>query len=175
VTIDTETPVDILENVTECESYTLPLLTNGNYFTESGGMGTELFSNENITTTQTIFIYFGSGSCSDESAFEVIIDPSPCEEEPTEEASCEIEFPKFFTPNNDGINDSFQIMPNDCQNTGELRIYDRYGKLLFQTANLNISWDGTLAGRAMPPSDYWYQFIDSSNNTMVTDHFTLKR
>lgn len=176
VTIDTPVLVDILENVEDCESYTLPVLPNGNYFTESEGMGTELYANDNITTTQTIYVYFASVTCSDESTFEVTIDPAICEQ-PTEEEeeACEIEFPNFITPNGDGINDRFEVTNNECGFTGELSIYDRYGKLLFQTRDLSRSWGGTMGGTPLPASDYWYQYIDSSSGKLITKHFALKR
>jgi len=90
------------------------------------------------------------------------------------EEPCKIEFPKFFTPNGDGFNDRFEVIQNDCSSTGGLRIYDRYGKLLFQTNDLYKSWDGTLGGKPVPSSDYWYQFMDS-NGQLITSHFTLKR
>src|SRR5690606_30225271 len=44
-------------DVTACDSYTLPALTNGNYFTGSGGTGTALFAGNAITSTQTIYVY----------------------------------------------------------------------------------------------------------------------
>ena len=49
--------VDTLTDVTYCNSYTLEPLINGNYFTGSGGTGTALFANQDITTSQTIYIY----------------------------------------------------------------------------------------------------------------------
>ena len=180
VTIDTPVTVDQLTDVTECESYTLPVLANGNYFTEAGGSGNELFIGDTLSTSQTVFIYFESVICSDEHSFEVTIDPSICEEpieeEPnTEEESCEIEFPNFFTPNGDGRNEFFELMNNPCGHQGELRIYDRYGKLVFQTNDLNRGWDGTIGGTQGPSTDYWYQFIDSETGQMITSHFALKR
>ena len=48
-------------------------LVNGRYFTESGGMGTELFAGEILSTSQTIFIYNTNGSCDAESSFDVNI------------------------------------------------------------------------------------------------------
>lgn len=171
VTIDTTTPVDTLENVTECEVYTLPVLENGNYFTESGGNGTELFADDTISTSQEIFVFFESGTCSNESSFTVTIDPSLCDQEIFD--ICE--FPKFFTPNGDGINDLFELVNTGCSLNGELRIFDRFGRLVFQTSNLNRSWDGTFSGQPLPASDYWYQFIDGESGNLTSSHFSLKR
>ncbi|RTY95749.1 T9SS type B sorting domain-containing protein [Flavobacterium sp. GT3R68] len=60
----------------ECQSYTLPQLTNGNYFTETGGVG-PLNAGDIITTSQTIYIYAVGGGCTNEHAFEVEIRELP--------------------------------------------------------------------------------------------------
>ena len=72
--------VDELQDVSNCESYTLPSLTNGNYYNGSGGTGGMLAQGSAITSSQTVYIYGTSGfnpSCSDESSFNVTIIGSP--------------------------------------------------------------------------------------------------
>ena len=66
------------DDVEACDSYTLPALTNGAYFTGTGGVGPIAVGTE-ITETQTIYVYTAaSGSCTDaENSFLVII--TPCE------------------------------------------------------------------------------------------------
>jgi gliding motility-associated-like protein len=49
--------VDNLPDVTYCNSYTLPALTNGNYFSQPGGNGTPYFAGNTISTTQIMYIY----------------------------------------------------------------------------------------------------------------------
>ncbi len=71
-------PVDTLQDVATCDTYTLPALTNGVYYTESGGNGTMLSAGDIISTDQTIYIYAESTSvCSNESSFTVTIIPPP--------------------------------------------------------------------------------------------------
>jgi gliding motility-associated-like protein len=68
--------VDELEDIITCISYTLPPLTNGNYFSGSGGTGTPMFAGDVITVTQTIFIYNTTNTtpaCTNESSFTVTI------------------------------------------------------------------------------------------------------
>ena len=60
-------------NVTACDSYTLPALTVGNYFTGTGGTGTLLPADTNITSTQTIYVYAANSICSSEVSFVVTI------------------------------------------------------------------------------------------------------
>src|SRR5690606_20544506 len=70
-----DTPiVDAPADVTACDSYTLPAITNGNYFTGSGGTGTPLFAGDLITTTQTIYVFAQTGTvpnCSAETSFQI--------------------------------------------------------------------------------------------------------
>jgi gliding motility-associated-like protein len=65
--------VDSLSDQTVCDSYTLPVLSIGQYYTGSGGTGTELFAGDVITTTQTIYVYGISGDCTDEEPFDVTV------------------------------------------------------------------------------------------------------
>ncbi len=70
-------PVDTLPDVTVCGSYTLPTINNGNYFTQSGGTGTQLNAGEVITSSQTLYIYASNGSCDNETSFDVTVNPVP--------------------------------------------------------------------------------------------------
>jgi trimeric autotransporter adhesin len=79
-------------NVTACDSYTLPALTVGNYFTETGGTGTALFAADVITATQTIYVYAETGTtpnCTDENSFTVTINTSPTADAPANVTACD--------------------------------------------------------------------------------------
>ena len=81
--------------------------------------------------------------------------------------------PKYFTPNGDGFHDTWSIMYSETEETLDIKIYDRYGKLL-KTLDKNSSWDGSYKGKNMPTSDYWF-VVTRSNSRNYTGHFTLKR
>ena len=81
--------------------------------------------------------------------------------------------PTFFTPNNDGFHDSFELKGIEFYGTSEVSIYNRYGKLLKSSRNTKFSWNGTFNNQEMPTDDYWY--IVTINNQKFTGHFTLKR
>lgn len=68
-----------MPNVTVCDSYVLPALQSGNYFTEPGGNGTQIFPGDVITTTMEVYIYDTSetGMCTSERSFFVTILPTP--------------------------------------------------------------------------------------------------
>ena len=85
-----------------------------------------------------------------------------------------IQFPKFFTPNNDGVNDQWNV-PNPFDSIESAFVFDRYGKLLNQIVNPDIQgWDGNFAGNPMPSSDYWYLVRYTTGETFKGS-FTLKR
>ncbi|VAV82746.1 Internalin-like protein (LPXTG motif) Lmo0331 homolog [hydrothermal vent metagenome] len=72
--------VDSFNDITKCESFVLPNLINGNYFTGSGGSGSNLNSGEVITNTQKIYIYNENQcntSCNKESSFNITISSQP--------------------------------------------------------------------------------------------------
>jgi gliding motility-associated-like protein len=87
-----------------------------------------------------------------------------------------IDFPKFFTPNDDGFNDTWNIF--DLQSkSAKLYILDRTGKLLKQITTESEGWDGTYNGAALPASDYWFLVEYEENGLMkkYKSHFALKR
>jgi gliding motility-associated-like protein len=79
--------------------------------------------------------------------------------------------PNAFSPNNDGVNDIFQPQGSFIQNlTGKpltefnLRIYDRWGELLFETNDFSKGWDGTVKTVPAEPGIYLYQIRATGYN-----------
>ncbi|MEM6723128.1 MAG: gliding motility-associated C-terminal domain-containing protein, partial [Bacteroidota bacterium] len=103
-----------------------------------------------------------------------VVDSSGCSA--STEASIEVDinrgvyFPNAFSPNNDGVNDLFQVYgDNSVTIVRELRIFDRWGELLFtandfQPDDPTFGWDGTMKGQELNPGVYVYfaevEFID---------------
>lgn len=87
-----------------------------------------------------------------------------------------IGFPKFFTPNNDGENDTWQVygISSTFQSETKILIYNRYGKLLKELSPLEKGWDGFFNGQILPTDDYWFSVI-LEDGRIFKDHFTLKR
>ena len=153
-------PVDSLENVIGT-SYTLPMLNNGNYFTETNGMGASLNSGDVITSTQTIYIFNETTCNSNESSFEVII------------TNNDYFIPKYFTPNNDGTNDVWQVYDR-LNLINNISIYNRHGKLLKFLPNNTSAWDGTFNGELLSSGSYWYEVVLNSRE-ILRGYFALKR
>lgn len=93
-----------------------------------------------------------------------------------EETISVIGFPKFFTPNNDGKNDTWQVfgISEIFQPNTKIKIFDRYGKLLKQINPIGNGWDGTLNGKKLPVADYWFS-VTLQDGREYFNHFTLKR
>ena len=74
----------------------------------------------------------------------------------------DITFPNVFTPNGDGINDTFRIegLPEDvCYNKFKaMRLLNRWGKILYETSDRNFSWDGG----SFPAGVYYYELSYTS-------------
>lgn len=82
--------------------------------------------------------------------------------------------PNFFTPNGDTFNDFFSMEGFQFINNTTLAIFDRYGKLITYLNKKNPTWDGTLLGKTMPATDYWYTAI-LQDGTELRGHFSLIR
>ena len=86
-----------------------------------------------------------------------------------------LDYPHFFTPNEDGINDEWEIKNLDTSYPKAIiSIFDRYGKLLKQITAGGGNWKGTFNGLKLPTDDYWFT-IDLKNGEIVKGHFSLKR
>ncbi len=66
--------------------------------------------------------------------------------------------PNAFSPNGDGINDTFQPILTDIDfNTYELNIFNRWGDIIFKTEDYSQSWDGTFNGEPIIGGVYTYK------------------
>ncbi|WP_296322318.1 T9SS type B sorting domain-containing protein [Winogradskyella sp.] len=85
-----------------------------------------------------------------------------------------VDYPKFFTPNNDGNHDYWQIKGIQNLPNAITSIFDRYGKLLLQISSHSPGWNGQYNGKPMNSDDYWF-VTDLGDGRIVSGHFALKR
>lgn len=64
--------------------------------------------------------------------------------------------PNAFTPNGDGINDAFGVKGEGLRNF-TMRIFDRWGEIIFESDNPLHQWDGSYKGRPVQEGTYVYQ------------------
>ncbi|KAF2335551.1 T9SS type B sorting domain-containing protein [Flavobacterium daemonense] len=88
-----------------------------------------------------------------------------------------LKYPKFFTPNNDGYNDTWNITDLSAQPDAVINIFDRYGKFIKQLRPSGPGWDGNYNGGPLPSSDYWFQVFYTQDQVkqVFRSHFSLKR
>ncbi len=130
----------------------------------SGGSGNYSYSFNNLPFQENpIFASQESG--------DIIIktkDDSNCYE--TSQVVTLWQYPRFFTPNNDGFNDTWGINTNK---NIKIDIFDRFGKLIKQIKT-GESWNGSFKSQLLPANDYWF-VIDYNENITFRGHFALKR
>lgn len=87
-----------------------------------------------------------------------------------------LDYPKYFTPNNDGYNDTWYIKNLDKRKLENsiITFFDRYGKLIKQVSGTSEGWNGTFNGEILPSTDYWFT-IELTNGKTIKGHFALKR
>ena len=85
----------------------------------------------------------------------------------------ELPYPKFFTPNGDGFNDTWTINFAYLKSNTVIKIFDRYGKLI-TVLNQNESWDGTFNSQQLIATDYWF-VVTRADGKEYKGHFSLKR
>lgn len=83
----------------------------------------------------------------------------------------------YFSPNGDGTEDVWKVKNLDVYPNSTIRIYDRYGKVLYSSSGQDFEngWDGTYNGNKMPATDYWYEITIDEIDTQYFGHFTLIR
>jgi gliding motility-associated-like protein len=88
-----------------------------------------------------------------------------------------INYPHYFTPNGDGIHDTWNIIGLSDQPNAKIYIFDRYGKLIKQISPKGQGWDGTYNGQLLPSTDYWFtvEFLEVGVTKEFKAHFSLKR
>jgi gliding motility-associated-like protein len=129
------------------------------------GNGTNTFIFNDVTPGEHVITVRDANGCGDDSTTILVVD-----------------YPLFFTPNNDGLNDTWQVVGISNQLDAKIYIFDRYGKLLKQLSPNSLGWDGTFNGQPLPSSDYWFslEYREPNDLTDTTRkefraHFTLKR
>lgn len=89
-------------------------------------------------------------------------------------------FPKFFTPNADGYNDTWNLKGWSSEYTqqSKIYIYDRYGKLVKQLAPWSDGWNGSFNGDALATTDFWFTaelVAQDGTTSILRGHFSLIR
>ena len=164
-------------NITEFEPLTLQL-TESNINTisalASGGSGNYTFAiNDRSATNDSIFYI------TETATYTITV---------TDENGCsvsgeifiefiDIEIPNFFTPDGDGLNDTWAPRNIEPYQNIFIKIYDRYGRTLYEFKGNEDDWDGQYNLSDLPTGDYWYiiKLNGIEDEREFIGHFTLYR
>ncbi len=114
-----------------------------------------------VSTTYTITVT-NKGGCSAKDSFTILL---PCQSS--------VFIPNTFSPNNDGANDVFYPRGKDVYLIQSLRIFDRWGEVVFERTNFSPNdplqgWDGHFGGRAASADVYTYIIEIICNNGEIS-------
>ncbi len=178
ITIDEVISADTLNDVSACESYELPALSEGNYFSSANAGGTAFNAGDLISTTQTVYVYAENGTCSDEHAFTITIDEAISADTLDNVETCvSYELPaltsgNYFSMGNGG---GTQLTAGDLISTSQMvYIYAENGacssedtfEIIIHPSPVNtVSISETLL--TADQAGITYQWIDCANNTEI--------
>jgi len=152
VTFNDSLDLNIGRDTTLCigEAFVLHVKTNANDFAWQDG---SMALNYSVGDSGIYQVIAKNGCGADTAA--VHISRKTC--------ACELTLPNAFTPNNDGLNDSFRPLHPCNMSEYLLRIFDRYGTLVYQTTDFGHGWNGTYNG--MPADNGTFVWMASYRNT----------
>jgi gliding motility-associated-like protein len=148
-----EDAIDIIVNLTNGFGSYEYQLDGGNF--QTNNVFSNVDSGEHVITVKDI-----KGNCDDQILIANVL-----------------KYPKFFTPNADGYNDTWNIPDLASQPDSYINIFDRYGKLLKRISPSGAGWDGNYNGEPLPSTDYWFQVFYTLDgvNQVFKAHFSMKR
>ncbi|MFI5161243.1 MAG: gliding motility-associated C-terminal domain-containing protein [Sphingobacteriales bacterium] len=85
----------------------------------------------------------------------------------------DVHIPNTFTPNGDGMNDLWVVGGLENDATVSVRVYNRYGSLLYESKGYCPAWDGTYQGSKLPPGVYYYTISAKNNKQKFSGPVTI--
>jgi gliding motility-associated-like protein len=85
----------------------------------------------------------------------------------------DIHIPNTFTPNGDGINDKWEIAGLQGDESTIVKVYNRYGDLLFKNVGYSIPWDGTYKDKKLPAGVYYYVINTRGSNQVISGSVSI--
>lgn len=83
------------------------------------------------------------------------------------------EVPNVFSPNGDGINDTWRIKYLESYPGAEIDVFNRYGQAVFHSVGYDVDWDGTYNGKPMPVGTYYYVINPKNGRKIITGSVTI--
>jgi gliding motility-associated-like protein len=100
-------------------------------------------------------------------AFNITLNPSS--------SSASIAVPNSFTPNNDGVNDTWNIKNINLYPKNAVKVYNRYGEKVYSSIGYGVPWDGRYGGKDLPTGTYYYIIDLKNGNKVLSGDVTIIR
>ena len=81
--------------------------------------------------------------------------------------------PNTFTPNNDGINDKWEIQYLNTYTKNRVQVFTKAGQLVFESYGYTSPWDGTYKGKPLPMDTYYYIIEPNNGRDPITGYVTI--
>jgi gliding motility-associated-like protein len=78
-----------------------------------------------------------------------------------------------FSPNGDGVNDQWMLPGLDADTTAMVQVYNRYGKMVFESMAYPKAWDGYFQGSVLPQGTYYYKISSRGGKQVLSGSVTL--
>ena len=153
------TSIDIIDFLGSDNTVQINVTGNGNYQYSLNGF---YFQDTSVFTSVIPDEYFV-----------VVRDKNGCNPEANEHIYV-LDYPKYFTPNGDGIHDNWEIKNLSFYPNATVAIFDRFGKFIYNFNPNNEGWNGELNQYKLLSDDYWF-VINLGNGRNIKGHFALKR
>jgi gliding motility-associated-like protein len=83
--------------------------------------------------------------------------------------------PNAFSPNGDGINDTWRIQYLESYPGATIEVFNRYGQKVFESAGYATEWDGFFNGSVLPIGTYYYIINPRNGRKIITGSVTIIR
>lgn len=114
---------------------------------------------ENLIRDTTVWVEVNKNGCLGADTLRIFVEKPP---------RSELSFPNAFTPNGDGMNDVFEpVGMEQLLINYQMFIYDRWGRLIFESSDFYQGWDGTFKGKNSPVGVYVYR-VNYTSGLMET-------
>ncbi len=94
-----------------------------------------------------------------------------------EDCNCDVFIPNVFTPNGDGLNETFEIKASCTIENYYLLVYTRWGQLIYQSNTITEPWDGSIKNKKATEGVYFFKLNYGESNKTKTEYgfFSLIR
>jgi gliding motility-associated-like protein len=168
--------IDVLTNDEGVEEQTVTVTIVGNPFN-----GVAMVNANNTIEYVSNYNYVGLDSLT----YQVCGDGENCDQamvriNVTDIIPDKLRIPEGFSPDGDGINDNFEIIGLEYFGRVTLKVYNRWGNLIYKSDNYKNDWDGVSntsmsVGKTLPNGTYYYILDVVSSNKRYTGNVFLKR